>query len=72
MLDLYDNRSAIVHGGGEPRRQDLRAPNNDPISLYDFSELTAGLLRIALQKGISVASGTTGPLLDWNALIIPP
>jgi hypothetical protein len=72
MRRAYDNRSAIVHGGGEPRPQDLKAPNNDPMSLYDFSELTAGLLRIALQKGINVASGTNGPLLDWNALIIPP
>jgi hypothetical protein len=72
MRRAYDNRSAIVHGGGEPRPQDLRAPNNDPISLYDFSELTAGLLRMALQKGINVASGANGPLLDWNALIIPP
>jgi hypothetical protein len=72
MRRAYDNRSAIVHGGGEPRPQDLKAPNNDPMSLYDFSELTAGLLRIALQKGIDLARGTNGPLLDWNALIIPP
>ena len=59
-----------VQGGGEPRRRDLKAPNNDPISLYDFSELTAGLLRIALHKGIDVASGTKGLLLDWETLII--
>jgi hypothetical protein len=72
MRRAYDNCNAIVLGRGEPRPQGLKAPNNDPISLYEFSELTAGLLRIALRKGINVASGTNGPLLDWNALIIPP
>jgi Apea-like HEPN len=71
----YDGRSAIVHGGGEPKSSTLRSPTDAPMSLHDFSELTAGLMRMALKKGIDVAAGTQGTkgsLLDWNALIIPP
>jgi hypothetical protein len=42
------------------------------MSLHDFSDLTACLMRMALKKGIDVATGTRRSLLDWNALIIPP
>jgi Apea-like HEPN len=74
MRRAYDGRSAIVHGSGEPKPSTLKSPKHAPMSLHDFSELTAGLLRIALKKSIDVAAGSKGakgPLLDWSALIIP-
>jgi hypothetical protein len=75
MKRAYDARSAIVHGGGEPKRSTLKPPKGALMNLHDFSDLTTGLIRMALKKGINVAAATTGtkgPLCHWDALIIGP
>ena len=71
MKRAYDARSAVVHGLGEPGREQLKTPTGDPLSLPDFVKVTEDLVRIALKKAIDMADATGSRAIDWDALIIP-
>src|SRR5262249_19851421 len=70
MRAAYDVRSAIAHGAGAPDPRLLRAPNGERVPLHEFARITTDLLRIALKRGIDVAQGSHGALIDWDALIL--
>jgi hypothetical protein len=75
LVDLMIAAESLFLGGesGPGNRGELSYRLSLRAAFFiDSRDYSPGLLRIALQKGINVASGTKGPLLDWNALIIPP
>lgn len=71
MKRAYDARSAIIHGASKPESRLLKSLKEEPISLEEFTKLTEGLLRTALQKAIGLAGAGSGFQVDWDTLIIP-
>jgi hypothetical protein len=70
MKLAYDARSAIAHGG-EPERSLLKSPKGTELSLQEFGDITAKLVRLGLQKAVGMATSAGRLAVSWDELIIP-
>jgi hypothetical protein len=50
----------------------LKSPNESQISLSEFRDTTAKLLRVALQKAVGMATPDGRIGVNWDDLIVPP
>lgn len=71
MRRAYDARSTIVHGGNTPDATVLKSPNGMTMTLHDFTQLTGGLIRQALQKAILDSNARGKLAVDWDSLLFP-
>jgi Apea-like HEPN len=65
----YRVRSAVAHGN-DPSKRDLKAPNDDRITLDEFVDGIEELVRLAVRKAVeAVGAGASWPP-DWDGLTL--